>query len=137
MKQSHTREKMKTFVVDDSEIIQQRLIAMLSEIKHVEVVGAAQSVREAKEAIAQTQPDIVILDIRLLDGSGIDLLQYLKNNPPSPMVIMITNFPFKHYKDKSMEAGADYFLDKSTEFNKIIEIVTNAAQKFEPEKKKK
>ena len=125
------KKKLRAFIVDDSQLICGRITEMLSEIENVEVVGTAAGVAEAEKAIDALHPDTVILDIQLLDGSGLDLLRRLKKPLLSPMVIMITNFPFPQYRQRSMEEGANFFLDKSTEFNKITEIITNAVRESE------
>jgi len=76
-------------------------------------------VAEAISAIHRLQPDVVILDVRMPGGSGIDVLQTIKQDRTGPMVIILTNYPYPGYRQKCLEAGADFFLDKSTEFDQI------------------
>jgi DNA-binding NarL/FixJ family response regulator len=83
---------------------------------------------EAIKGIRELKPDAVILDIRLKEGSGFDVLLNIKAKDPSPVVIMFTNFPYSQYRKKSMELGADYFFDKSTEFNEIAPILKKMIQ---------
>jgi DNA-binding NarL/FixJ family response regulator len=56
------------------------------------------------------------------DGSGIDVLQNIKQGEAAPIVIILTNYPFPGYRQKCMQAGADFFLDKSTEFDQIPKL---------------
>lgn len=115
--------KVKVFIADDSRIVQEHLVTILDELPEVEIVGQAETVAEAISAIGEVQPDVVILDIRMPDGSGIDVLQTIKQDNPAPAVIVLTNYPYPAYRQKCLQAGADFFLDKSTEFDQIPELI--------------
>jgi DNA-binding NarL/FixJ family response regulator len=106
---------MKILIVDDSAVVRERLVGMLSEIEGVEIAGEAENPQEAIEAIRRLKPDAVVLDIQMPGGNGIDVLEQIKKDSPAPMVIMLTNFPYPQYRKKCMEIGADFFFDKSTE----------------------
>lgn len=114
---------MRVLIVYDSAIVRERLVSMLSELKDVEVIGQAGSPAEAIHEIKKLKPDAVILDIRLKGGNGIEVLENIKKDQPAIRVIMFTNFPFPQYRKKCMEAGADFFFDKSIEFEKMLEVV--------------
>ncbi len=118
---------LKVFVVDDSTILRERLVGMLSEIENVEVIGEAAERDEAIAEITQLKPHVAILDIRLNQGNGIEVLVEIKKSEFSPIVIMLTNYPYVQYREKCMRAGADYFFYKATEFNKVKEVVTKLA----------
>jgi DNA-binding NarL/FixJ family response regulator len=113
----------RVYVVDDSEFVRERLIEMLSELEEVEIVGGTGDPREALAAIRQMVPDAVILDIRLPGRSGVEVLRDLKKEEASPVIIILTNYPYPQYRKECTEAGADYFLNKSTEFNRIGEVL--------------
>jgi DNA-binding NarL/FixJ family response regulator len=113
---------VKVFIVDDSAVLRERLITILSELKGIEIIGQAKGPLEAQEAIPKLKPDVVILDIRMPGGKGIDVLENIKKGKSPPIVIMFTNYPYPQYRKKYMDAGADFFFDKSTEFDKITEI---------------
>ena len=115
--------KIKVFIADDASIVQEHLVTILDELAEVEIVGQAKTVAEAISAIVKLQPDVVILDIRMPDGSGIDVLQTIKQDDPAPAVIVLTNYPYPAYRQKCLQAGADFFLDKSTEFDQIPELI--------------
>lgn len=114
---------MKVFIADDSTVLRERLVEMLSELPGIEIVGYAQDVPEALTSIKKLNPDVVILDIRMPGGSGIDVLQEIKKDKQAPLVIVLTNYPYPQYRKKCLGLGADYFFDKSTEFEKITEVV--------------
>lgn len=119
---------MKVFLVDDSLVIRQRLKRMLAEVQEVQVVGEAGEVQEAKDAILGLKPDVVLLDIHLFNGSGIDVLQSLKKEKPAPAVIILTNYPYPQYRQKCLEAGADFFFVKSTEFDQVVPALKQLIQ---------
>ena len=114
---------MRVLIADDSEVVCQRLIAMLSELPEAEVVGQATNSSEAISSIQELRPDVVILDIRMPGGSGIDVLRTIKKNDSAPRVIVLTNYPYPQYRKACMDAGAEFFLDKSTEFEKVTELI--------------
>lgn len=128
MKLLYSRRKIKLFIADDSLIVRERLVMMLDELAEIEIVGQAEDVTGAIDAIGTLKPDVVILDIRMPGGSGLDVLQHIKQNEPAPMVIILTNYPYPGYRQKCLQAGADFFLDKSTEFDQIPELFERLKQ---------
>jgi len=119
---SHSNHKIKVFIADDSLIVREHLVIMLDELAGIKVVGQAENVAEAISGIRMLQPHVVILDIRMPGGNGIDVLRHVKQDEVSPMVIILTNYPYPAYRQKCLQAGADFFLDKSTEFDQIPEL---------------
>jgi DNA-binding NarL/FixJ family response regulator len=120
---------MRLFIADDSEILRTRLVDMLREIKGVEIVGEAKDWKEAVEAIAVLNPDVVILDIRMPEGDGILALEALKKDRRKhPKVSVFTNYPYLQYRKRCMDAGADYFFYKALEFGKLLELMKNLTQ---------
>ena len=119
---------VKVFIADDSEVVCQRLIDMLAELPGIEIVGQAGDVAEAIKSIQNVHPDAVVLDIRMIGGSGIDVLKSIKKSEPTTMVIMLTNYPYAQYRKKCMDEGADYFFDKSSEFERVAEIIRKLAE---------
>ena len=118
-----SNSRIKVFIADDSLIVREHLVTMLNELVGIEIVGQAENVAEAIRSIRNLQPDVVILDIWMPDGSGIDVLQNIKQDEATPMVIILTNYPFPGYRQRCLQAGADFFLDKSTEFDQIPKLL--------------
>ena len=114
---------MKVFIADDSAELRERIVKMISEEESIEMVGQAENVPEAVTAIRKLRPDVVILDIRMPGGCGIDVLNTIDKNGHSPVIIMLTNYPYPQYRKKCFDAGADYFFDKSKEFEKVIDVL--------------
>jgi DNA-binding NarL/FixJ family response regulator len=119
---------MKVFVVDDSHLVRERIIEMISELQGVEISGQAERAKEAVASIQKLKPDVVVLDIRLPGGNGIEVLKEIKKDKSAPIIIILTNYPYPQYKKKCKEAGADFFFDKSTEFHKIIQVLKKLIQ---------
>jgi len=122
---------MKVFIADDAQVIRERLSALVSDIEGIEIIGEAQDGLEARDGILTLKPDVVILDIQMPGRNGIDVLRDIKESNPDIMVIILTNYPYPQYRRRCMEKGADYFFDKSSEFEEVIEIIeqlTNGGQ---------
>ena len=113
---------MKVFIADDSELIHERLSTMLSELPDIEIVGRARDGQTAIHLINKQCPDVVVLDIRMPKQNGMDVLQNIKRNDSVPLVIIFTNFPYPQYRKRCTQLGADFFFDKSTEFQELKNI---------------
>lgn len=113
---------MRVFITDDSKLVVERLHDLLKEVSGLEVVGEAGNVPDAVSFIQKTNPDAVILDLQMPGGSGLDVLREIRVGHPLMQVLICTNFPYSQYKDECMAAGANYFLDKSADFDKIPAI---------------
>ena len=115
---------MKIMIVDDSKILRKRIIGLISDIPGIEISGEASGSIEAIKLLSDQEPDVMVLDIRMPDGSGIEVLKYMHAKTTSAIIIVLTNYPLKQYRDKCMELGADYFFDKSTEFKKACDTIS-------------
>jgi len=124
----HSPPKLKVVIADDSLIVQERLVTILDELAGVEVVGQVENVAEAIRSIRNLRPDVVILDIHMPGGSGVDVLRTIKQDPVRPVVIILTNYPYSEYRQKCLQAGADFFLDKSAEFEQISVLLEQLKQ---------
>ena len=74
-------------------------------------------------------PEVVVLDIRMPGGSGIDVPKHVKRQRPAPVVIMLTNYPFPPYRSRCLAAGADFFFDKSTELDQVAGALGELARR--------
>ncbi len=110
-------------VVDDSPQIRERVLALLAESTQIRIVGQAADEQEALQIMGRQRPDTVILDIGLAGSSGIDLLKEIKALYPKVKVIMLTNFDSVTYRQKCQQLGADGFLNKSLEFEKVVDMI--------------
>src|SRR5689334_15933021 len=121
--------RMKVFIVDDSSAIVERLTLLLDDVPGVELVGHASDVPEAVQRIREAMPDALVLDLHMPGGTGLDVLRAIRPLQPALRVLICTNYTDSEYRQKCMTAGADYFLDKSTEFEKIPAILRGLMHK--------
>jgi DNA-binding NarL/FixJ family response regulator len=123
---------MRVFVSEDSPEIRKRLIAMLRSVPGISVVGEAESVQAAISGVLGSACDVLLLDLQLADGSGLDVLSSLKVKHPALRVIVLTNFATAQHRQASLAAGADVFLDKSQEFQRVPAILREWVDAAQP-----
>lgn len=113
---------MRVLIADDSAVVVDRLTDLLKEIPSIELVGRAGTVSAAIDAIHALNPDAVILDLQMPGGTGIDVLHAIRPNHPSMQIVICTNYTYAKYRQACLTAGANFFIDKSAEFEKIPAI---------------
>ena len=122
---------MKIIIADDSSLLRDRIKSLLSSMKNVFVVGEADNGVEALKLIKDEKPDLAILDIRMPEMNGIEVLKKIRKEKMKTKVCIFTNYPYPQYKKKCLEAGADYFLSKTEEFEDIKLIISALANSME------
>ena len=115
--------RTEVFIVDDLPSMRDRLTELVGELPDVEVVGSAGTPADAIAGILAIQPACVILDYQLVGGTGVDVLRAVHEQSPDTVFVVLTNHPDPQYRRACMEAGADHFLDKSTEFDRIGDVI--------------
>ena len=118
---------VRVFIVEDSAIVRQRLIESLTTLSYVKFVGHASCVREALEWIPLAGPQVVLLDLGLPDGSGLQVLKAMQSMPAPPAAVIFTNYATASLRERCLAAGARAFLDKSHEFHRIPEVLAELA----------
>jgi two-component system, OmpR family, response regulator len=114
---------LKLLIVDDSVLIVHQWLRLLEGFKGIAAIHTAQTLVQAQALIQQELPTLVILDLHLPDGNSIALIGPLKKLTPVVQVAMLTNDASEFNRERCMRAGADWFFDKSTEFEKLLEVV--------------
>jgi len=121
---------MRIIIADDSSIFRERIIVLLNEIPGLDIAAETKNVPDTIQTVKQMEPEILLLDIQMPGGSGVEVLQVLKKKNKLPeTVIVITNYPYPQYKDRCLKEGAHHFLDKTNESEKVIEIINDLIQK--------
>jgi two-component system, NarL family, response regulator DevR len=113
-------------IVDDAALVRARLGAMLAEMPGVAVVVEADTYALAVEVLCAWAPDIVVVDLHLGGVSGLELLPIAKRDHPRALLIVMTSHPTSRHRRRCLALGADYFLDKSKDFEKVVRIVAEA-----------
>ncbi len=111
---------MKLVIADDNGGFLKRLVLILSAIEGIEIVGEAQSVPDAIDVIRRARPDVVILDLNMPGGSGLDVLRTFRSRSSAPVVIVLTIGSRGEYQARCLSAGADYFFEKSSDLRNMI-----------------
>jgi len=124
---SETHVPVKVFLVDDSPLICERVVAMLSG-DDMAIVGQAATPQTAIAGIAAAQPDVVVLDVQLEGGSGLDVLRAVRHTQPQVAFVMFSNNSGPAYRKRYLGAGAACFLDKSSEFDLLAQTVVQTAR---------
>ena len=119
---TQSMSQLKTYIVEDSPVIRESLIATLEELVPVDVVGTAEDELSAIHWLAQSQNkcDLVIVDIFLKSGSGLGVLRAAKDAPHHYSMVVLSNYATKDMRRKCMELGADRVFDKSNEIDALI-----------------
>lgn len=112
-------------LVDDSQLVIQKLFEILSELDFVHSLTGANSYHQAITILSNTPLDVVLMDIQLPGKNGIDLLGFIKENYPSIATIMLTNEVSQSYKSLCKAMGCDHYIDKSTEFESIAGLLAS------------
>jgi DNA-binding NarL/FixJ family response regulator len=123
---------LKIITVDDSPIVAERVQALLSDMDNVAFLGNASNMSAALLLINQQKPHVVILDIHLGEempkANGMNLLITLRKQYAEMKIMMFTNLTEPQYRSSCIAFGADYFFDKSNDFDKISEALKEIAQ---------
>lgn len=125
MQTATQRPTLRVFLVEDAPGIRTRLAAMLTALPDVTLVGEAESVTEAIAGITATRPDAVVLDLQIIGGSGLEVLKACRAALPHLRVAVLTNFATDQHRRACLAAGAEHFLDKSSEFPRIRSIMAD------------
>lgn len=115
--------KINILLVDDSIAILNKMSEMLSEIDCINNLDVSTNAVDAYQKIKSNPPHLALLDINMPGKNGVELLKEIKQNHPEIKVMMVTNQSVDYYKPICKQFGADYFIDKSTEFEMIPEII--------------
>ena len=103
---------MNLFIVEDATRTRKELVNLLAEEEGFAVVGEAGSVREALVGIKATLPEAVVLDISLPDGSGVEVLKFIRQHDLKLSVVVLTSNPYDALRSKCQSLGAAAVLDK-------------------------
>ena len=119
MEGATTQHPLRVYLVEDSPPVRDLLLDFLNIPGEVEIVGCADNEAESLVAMIANPVDAVIVDLKLREGSGMGVIEKLRkaNLTPSPKIIVFTNHPFPEIKRRAMLLGADYFFDKSADYD--------------------
>ena len=114
---------MMVYLVEDSPVIRERLRDMVMEIEPGAMVLEAATPGAAIAGIVEMQPALVVLDLKLEGGSGLDVLREVNERFPAIRVVVFTNNASEPYRKKCMAMGAAWFFDKAQDFERVRDLV--------------
>ncbi len=101
--------------------MQEMLTALLRQMDHLELVGVAETAHDAIASFSTLQPDAVILDLELRQGTGLEVLGAIKARRPECRVLIFTSHDTKPFRTRCLEAGADRFYSKARQHRELLE----------------
>jgi len=110
-------------MVDDSDLIRASLRALLGSVDGIAAIRGATTLTEALDSVRRDPPNLVILDLNLPDGLGIDIIAQLKQISPTLWLAVLTLQADPIYRQRCLALGADWFFDKATETDALLEAV--------------
>lgn len=120
--------QVRVMLVDDHEVVREGLRTLLGRDKSLLVVAEAGTTAEAIETAARAKPDVVVMDVRLPDGSGVEACRTIREARPETKVIMLTSYADDEALFASIVAGAAGYLLKQTRGQAVIDAITTVAQ---------
>jgi DNA-binding NarL/FixJ family response regulator len=118
-----TDQKITVAIVEDHVMVAEALMAALGQESDLEVVGSAASVADGIDLVADTNPDVVLVDFELPDGDGTDATEAIREQCPSAKVVMLTGWGDSDTVARAIEAGVSGFLVKSQSIGRVVDAV--------------
>jgi two-component system, NarL family, response regulator DevR len=118
----------RVLICDDHEVVREGLRTLLSRRQDLAVVGEAGTMQEAIDTAAKAKPDVVIMDVRLPDGSGVEACRAIREARPETHVIMLTSYADDEALFASIIAGASGYLLKQTRGQAVVDAIQAVAQ---------
>lgn len=122
-----TLARIRLVLVDDSEVVRLGLRALLGAERSLDIVGEGFSVATGVAACAMHKPDVVLLDLRLPDGTGFDACRQILQRLPETRVLMLTSVADDTLVDEAIRAGAHGYLLKEVNSRALIQAITDVA----------
>ncbi len=110
-------------LVDDHEVVRDGIRALLKETEDVVVTAEAATVQEAIDEAERTRPDVIVMDVRLIDGSGIEATREIRVRRPETRVIMLTTFADDEALFASIMAGASGYVLKQVKGGDLVRAI--------------
>jgi DNA-binding NarL/FixJ family response regulator len=118
------RNKFKIGIIEDSKLIRMQIVSIMKQQEEIKILFQAEDEDEALTKLRNIPVDLVILDINLKKGNGLNLIPEIKEIRPETQVIIFTNHTENAYRKRSMELGADNFYNKSSEFEEMMVTIS-------------
>ncbi len=121
-------ESTRIMIVDDHDVVREGLLALLKRREGFDIVAQAATVEEAVAEAARTTPDVIVMDVRLPDGSGIEACRSIRESRPETKVLMLTSYADEDAVFASILAGASGYILKQTRGRDLGDAIAAVAR---------
>lgn len=121
--------RLKVLVLEDAPDIRRRLLPLVCGVPGLDVPAMARDVAEARELLLTLVPDLALLDLRLPDGSGLEILREVRAKNPAAFVAILTAFDEPRVRRTCLAAGADAFLSKVSGLDDLPALLASAVER--------
>lgn len=122
-------KKIRVMVVDDHEMVRRGICSYLATEDDLEVVGQANSGKSAIELARQLEPDVILMDLIMADGTGIEASTQIKKELPDTQIVILTSYIDENLIFPALEAGVLSYLLKTAEAEEIVETIRLAMER--------
>lgn len=115
-------------ILDDSQLLRDRLKNIIEKVEQINIIAETSNTNNLLKILETDKVDILLMDIHTPGADGLKIISKIKNNNDSLIIIVVTNNMLVQYKTAAKHMGADFFIDKSKEFEKIPQILNNISK---------
>jgi DNA-binding NarL/FixJ family response regulator len=123
-----TAQPARVVVVDDHTLIRQGIVGLLSSQPGIEVVGEGGTAAEAVDLASRLEPDVILMDISMPGGSGLDVTRTIRARWPAVRIVMLTMHDREDYLREALRAGASGYVLKGADVQELLQAVRAAAR---------
>lgn len=120
--------QLRILLVEDSRLLAEQILEILATIPCATAVGVVVTEQEAIATNKSLTPDLLILDLHLKQGTGFGVLKAVAHTPKPPTVVVLTNYALPQYREQALALGAHFFLDKSSDFDRLPSLIQNISE---------
>jgi DNA-binding response OmpR family regulator len=128
-KKVNSHVPLQVLLVEDSPLTAEQLCELIRGISFPVDIRTVDTHKDALTAVGQTSPHIVVLDLKLRQGSGFSVLRQLATMDPKPATVILTNYALPKYRELAELLGADFFLDKARDFALVPAVIEALAKR--------
>jgi DNA-binding NarL/FixJ family response regulator len=123
-------QKTRLLIIDDRATVRQALEDRLSQAPEIELVGSAGSTEEGLQAVRGLSPDVVLLEIKMADGSGLDACRRIREAAPLANVIVLTSYMDEAERQAAFQAGASSYVLKDIDSQRLIRAIESVRRNY-------
>ena len=122
------RDSIRILIVDDHEVVRIGIRTLLANSSGIKIIGEGATAAEALEQTTKLRPDVVLLDVRLPDGTGVEVCRKIKADHPDTRVVMLTSFSDEEAIVGAVMAGASGYLLKQADGERLTQAIRDATE---------